>query len=454
MDRCALCPGTHHCVAPSGPCRKGDTLFVGEAPGKDENIKHMPFVGKTGQEVNQHYLPLAGLQRSSSSFINAIACMPPSAGGKINLNQAKSRALLESCAEMHLYPLIERMQPKLIVPMGAFACEAIDPDLHVDIHHGHPRPTRWGIPAFPMNHPARGIHEPKVMLHIREDWMRLKSYLAGTLALPYDEYPEPDYAEITDPYDIGELDPTQSLGGDTEFDRFQEPFCLTLSQTPGTGRLIQANRPDILHALQARLRIWEAPILFHNWLADAPIVAKMGLQFPHHRLVDTMLLAYHLGILPQGLKALAFRELGMAMEDFSDLVAPFSTEKVLRYLRLAYAEEWPKPEADIVRGDDGQWVQYKPQGMKTKLKRFFTDYVKSDGEKDVFKSWDNWEASQAMIEEQCGPFPGLCITHVPFEHILPYACRDADALIRLYPILKAMKRQVRKTTPDHWRKAA
>lgn len=452
-SRCALCPGVNLCIPPDGP-GDADILFIGEAPGKDENRKGRVFIGKTGEEVNRHYLPLAGLRRDSVVFANAIRCLPDTSGGKLDPTRAADLALLDSCATRHLYPLIERLRPKLIVPLGAFACRSIGLEISLELEHGLLRETVWGIPAFPMFHPALGIHEPKKMLYIRTDWIRLKQHLRGTALLPQDPYPEPDYREVEYESEIHELDPTLTLAADTESKRFGDPFCLTFSQEPGTGRLIRAGRRDLLEAFQQQITHWEAPILFHYWLHDWPVTEAMGLQFPYRRIVDTASKVFHLGNLPQGLKALALRELGMQMQDFDDLVTPYSTSLILLYYQILQSENWPKPEPRAEQDSKtGLWKMKNPQGMNTKLKRFFTDYGKNP-DKDVFGMWEkNWEAEQEMLEEKFGPWPGKCISHVPFEKTLFYACRDADALIRLWPLLQWMKARVRHTTQEHWRAA-
>lgn len=339
-----------------------------------------------------------------------------------------------------------------MVPLGSFAIRAVCPDVDLEVQHGFPVETRFGIPAFPMWHPARGIHEPKKMLGIREDWQRLRSYLHGTLRLPVDPYPTPHYRELTDPADLDELDPTLPLAGDTETTKRREPYCFTGSQSPGSGWLIRATSRPILERLGHLLRRWEAPLLFHNWLFDWPVVEAMGLRFPHHLTVDTMARVFHLGNLPQGLKALAYRELGMRMQDFEDVVTPHSTPRVLDYYRQAQRHTWEKPESSLEQDSKtGLYTLYQPQSLSTKLKRFFTDYGKNP-EKDVFQMWEkNWVAEQAALEATCGEWPGLCISHVPFEQILYYACRDADALIRLWPILQHMQRRVRRASQEQWR---
>lgn len=451
MNRCDLCPGINTCVGADGPPCTGLPMFVMEAPGYEENKKGIPAVGKTGMEVDNTYLPTAGLKRCNSYITNAIKCLPVSADGKLDIKSTKDKDLLFSCANAHLYQEIEYNRPSIIVAMGAFACYALDPNISLELHHGMPLQTKWGI-IFPMYHPAGGIHEPKKMLIIRTDWDRLRLYLRDRLYIPVDEYPDPDYAEVTDEDEIAALDPGTVLACDTESSKSLGPYCLTYSNQPGTGRLIRASRADLLSRLQSKLDEWESYILWHNWLYDKTVVGLMGLRFPKPLIRDTMVRAFHLGNLPQGLKVLAYRELGMEMQDFEDLVKPFSTVEVLRYYRNAWALEWPLPDQESVRDKEGKWKLYQPQRMSTKLKRFFTDYQKNPEGKDVFGMWEAWEPAQERMIAEVGPYPDMDLAHVPFELVLKYACRDSDATLRLWPILEYMREQVKTGKPqERWR---
>lgn len=430
-----------------------DILCIGEAPGKQENQRGTVFIGKTGDEVNQHYLPLAGLSRRTVNFTNAIRCLPTSPGGKLDSKSAKDVALLQSCIGHHLLPHLESRRHRVIVALGSFACRALFGDgFDLELNHGIPQDTRWGA-VMPMYHPALGIYEPKKMLMIRNDWIRLKRFLNGTLPFPPDDYSNPDYRQVTDEAEIEALDPRTAIACDTESDKKRHPFCFTYSQAPGTGRLVLASDKHLMDALRRAFSRWEAPILFHNFYYDWVVCERLGVQFPYRRIVDSMAECYRLGNLPQGLKALAYRELGMEMQDFEDLVSPYSREHVINYYKIAGACTWPKPEAELVQDDKtGLWKLYKPHGMNTKLKVFFTTLAKN-GDKDVFKAWENWEADHALIQSEIGEWPGMCITHVPFAKTLHYACRDADALIRLKPVLMGMRARVRKFPQDQWRVA-
>ena len=454
--RCSACPSMNACLAHDGPVT-ARVLLIGEAPGKDENKKGRIFIGKTGQEVDQQYLPLASLRRDDVCMVNAIGCLPTTAGGKLDPTRAKDIELLTICASERLLPFIESQTFEVLVPMGRFATMAVcGPNVDLEMQHGIPCPSVLGIPAFPMYHPALGIHEPKKMVHLRYDWDRLKRFLRGKLQLPTDHYVHVDYQEVTDANEIDGLSLTDPLGMDTESIRGGSPYCFTYSSSPGMGRLVRASRPDLCRRFQHHLSKRTGRIIFHNWLYDSAVMEQMGIHIPHPLLVDTMAEAYHIGILPQGLKTAAYRELGMQMQDFDDVVAPHSKLLVLDYYRRMQEVTWPKPAEEVKWDDKTQLYKlYKPQTMNTKLKRFFTDYGKNR-DKDVFNMMEeNWAEHQPMIEETMGePYPGKCISHVPFEQALYYACRDADATRRYYlDVIQPMQRMVRRASSERWRDA-
>ncbi len=456
MTRCPECPGVNACVPPDGP-EDARIYGLGEAPGKDENKKRIPFCGKTGREVNEGYLPLAGLRREDIRINNCISCLPNTPKGRIDLGKAAHRDLLRSYTQHQLFPDLERVQPEIIVAMGAFACHALDANIDLEIQHGFPVETQYGM-VFPMYHPAGGIHEPKKMLHIRTDWVRLRKYLRGRLHLPMDEFEGiEDYRALSHPDEVDEILESHEwdiMACDTENKRGGDPFCLTFSITPGTGYLIQAGDTKCLKAYQRHLNKWRNRILWHNWLHDFHVVSDMGLTFNEDLVTDTMVTAFHLGNVPQGLKALAKRTLGCKMTDFDDVVSPHSNKLVLAYYEEMRKLEWDKPSPELIRGDDAKWKVYSPQSVGTKIKVFFTNYGKNE-EKDIFEAWDNWESNWDEIEQRVGhPWPGKCISHVPFEQVISYACSDADKLLRIWPLLDKMRKQVRRGVQENWMDAA
>jgi len=449
VTRCDACPGTKKCIPPDGYLDAA-VWGIGEGPGFDEERLNCVFSGRTGKELRNHYIRLSGIHPSNFLLANAISCMPDTPGGKITLDQDKDRHLLETCSQHNLIPLIKEYRPKLLVLMGAFACHAIDPCIDLELQHGMPVQTPYGT-AFVLYHPSVGLHEPKRMLMLRNDWMRLKRYMNGTLRLARDEHPKPIYKEITGRDQLIRTlhdSRQEDMAIDTESTRRREPFCLTYSVKPGTGFLIRASS-DVLRVFQRFLNEWRGRIILHNLLYDSRVLKCTGIILPKSKVRCTMLRAFNLGNLPQGLKALAYRELGMTMEDFDDVVTPHSKPIVLDYLREVFTETWPDPDEVLERKADGTFKIKKPQNFRTKLKRFWGDYTKNEA-KDPFKAWENWEESWPMVEERCGPFPGKCISHVPFELALTYACRDADATLRLWQREEYMTRRVRRVSQDSW----
>ncbi len=458
MERCPLCPGINNVVPGDGPpC--SDYMFIGEAPGADENKKLKCFIGKTGDEFNQQYLPLAGLYRPQVYVTNVIKCLPPGEG-KITVSDKGHLEMARSCAEFHLHKEIQRVNPKVIIPMGAFANSLI-PDIDLELHHS--MPFDWLIgddigsyPVFPMWHPAQGLYDHKRIGMLRQDFIRLRKYLAGKLVLPFDDFSETMYMEVKTAKRLRmELEAYMDLAIaiDTETTRKRRAFCTTFSVHPGTGFLIRADNEEVLREFAKFMRAWQAEILIHNSLFDIPILGQMGVTIPRKRLVDTMMRIYHLQNFPQGLKTAAYRLLGMEMQDFDDLVSPYSTSRVLNFLHEVNTHKWERGDEYLERDKHGKWIYHKPQSVNTKIKRLFTDLGKNE-KLNIFDRYENWTAEHEMIEAKCGEYPGKCITHVPFEKVLHYACRDADATVRLWPVIKrALSRQRRQPDYEWWEAA-
>lgn len=460
MDRCALCPGINNVVPGDGPACS-DYMFIGEAPGVDENKKGKVFIGKTGDEFNQQYLPLAGLYRPQVYVTNAIKCLPPG-DGKLKADDPKTLALARCCTEFHLHREIQQINPKVIVPMGAIA-NCIMPDINLELHHS--LPFDWLVSddigsygIFPMWHPAQGLYDHKRIGMLRTDFIRLRKHIQGKLVVPYDEFgTNTMYSEVKTAKRLRmELDDYQdtAIAIDTETTRKRRAFCMTFSLYPGSGFLIRAGNEEVLAEFNSYMKRWQAEILIHNSLFDIPILGQMSVNIPRKRLVDTMMRIYHLQNFPQGLKTVAYRLLGMEMQDFNDLVKPYSTSRVLNYLLEVNEHKWERGDEFLERDKTGKWVYHKPQSVNTKIKRLFTDLGKNEN-LDIFDRFENWTAEHEMIAAKCGEYPGKCITHVPFDKVLYYACRDADATIRLWPALKrALQRQRREPDYEWWEAAA
>jgi len=96
--------------------RNADWLFVGEAPGAEEDRKGEPFVGRAGQLLNAMLLAI-GLKREQIYIANVLKCRPPE-------NRDPQGVEVTQC-EPYLHRQVELIQPKIIVAMGRFAAQSL-----------------------------------------------------------------------------------------------------------------------------------------------------------------------------------------------------------------------------------------------------------------------------------------------------------------------------------------
>ena len=93
-----------------------ELMFIGEAPGKNEDLQGEPFVGAAGRLLNQ-LLEEAGIARQRVYIANVIKCRPPS-----NRNPEPDEV---AACEPFLFRQVETIRPKVIVALGTFAAQAL-----------------------------------------------------------------------------------------------------------------------------------------------------------------------------------------------------------------------------------------------------------------------------------------------------------------------------------------
>ncbi|MHB9117519.1 MAG: uracil-DNA glycosylase [Burkholderiales bacterium] len=148
VSECALC-GLHstrkQAVFGVGD-ERADWLFVGEAPGEEEDAKGEPFVGQAGRLLD-NMLKSIGLQRGRQVYIaNVLKCRPPG-----NRNPGPDEV---ACCKPYLQRQIELIQPKLIVTLGKFAAQTLlGQEASIASLRGTVHDYR-GIPLVATYHPA------------------------------------------------------------------------------------------------------------------------------------------------------------------------------------------------------------------------------------------------------------------------------------------------------------
>jgi len=149
----------------------------------------IPFVGPSGREWNETYLPLAGLSRPEVYATNTVKCYAKG-------DRTPGNKEIQGCAPYWLPQELSKVSPQIVFLMGAIACSLI-PGLKLETDHGRPFEGSlygWSGPVVPMYHPALALHETRWMSVLLEDWERLKPWLErGEWGWPQDQYPVTDY---------------------------------------------------------------------------------------------------------------------------------------------------------------------------------------------------------------------------------------------------------------------
>jgi uracil-DNA glycosylase family 4 len=149
---------------------KADLMFVGEAPGGDEDIQGIPFVGRAGQLLTK-IIEAIQLDRGDVYIANVIKCRPPQ-------NRNPEQDEVETC-EPFLFRQIDAIQPKVIVALGTFAARTLlrtlDP---ISRLRGRVFEYR-GAKLIPTFHPAYLLRNPASKREVWEDMKLVRSLLSS-----------------------------------------------------------------------------------------------------------------------------------------------------------------------------------------------------------------------------------------------------------------------------------
>lgn len=167
---CKLCTGRTHIVFGVGN-PKARLMFVGEGPGRDEDIQGEPFVGRAGQLLNDIITKGMGLKREDVYIANVVKCRPPE-----NRNPEPDEV---AACEPFLKKQIDLIRPEVIVGLGKFAVQAL---LQNKVPITKVRGT-WhqyhGIKLMPTFHPAYLLRNPADKKLVWEDIKKVIKELRG-----------------------------------------------------------------------------------------------------------------------------------------------------------------------------------------------------------------------------------------------------------------------------------
>ena len=195
-QKCGLAQTRNTIVFGSGDA-DADLMFVGEAPGAQEDQQGLPFVGRAGGLLNE-LLGEIELTREDVFIANVLQCRPPG-------NRDPQPEEIQSCR-----PFLERklalIEPKVVATLGNFATKLITQNqTGITRVRGTPQIHVLGgrdVYVMPLLHPAAALRNPSQVDVLRQDFAALRELIDGPSLgeqgpAPSDE-PEPDEAEAAD----------------------------------------------------------------------------------------------------------------------------------------------------------------------------------------------------------------------------------------------------------------
>jgi uracil-DNA glycosylase family 4 len=182
---CTRCPqlaGTRTTVVFGSGNADADLMFVGEAPGANEDKQGLPFVGQAGRLLDT-LLGEIGLTRGDVFVANVLKCRPP--GNRDPLPQE-----IDACQDF-LFRQLELIQPNVVCTLGNFATKLLRGDTTgITRLHGRDELRQIGprvVRLYPLFHPAAALYTPAMLATLRADFERIPDLLAR----PAPEQPEP-----------------------------------------------------------------------------------------------------------------------------------------------------------------------------------------------------------------------------------------------------------------------
>jgi len=146
-----------------------DMVFIGEAPGKKEDIQGLPFVGAAGKFLNE-MLGTIGLERKHIYITNIVKYRPPN--NRDPLPEEKTAFL------PFLRSQLEVIKPKLVVTLGRHSMDSLLPGLQISKVHGQPKRFKGQV-YLPLFHPAAALYNGAMRQTLIDDFARIPQVLSA-----------------------------------------------------------------------------------------------------------------------------------------------------------------------------------------------------------------------------------------------------------------------------------
>lgn len=175
-SRCRLCQ-TRTNVVPGEGNPAAEIMFIGEGPGRDEDLQGRPFVGRSG-ELLTRMIRAIDLEREDVYICNIVKCRPPQ-----NRNPEPDEAA--ACLN-YLRAQFAMVRPRIVVLLGKVACRyTLQQEISVMRDHGKwfERKGTWFIPTF---HPSFLLRDPARKREAWEDFQKIRDKLNEIRAMEAD----------------------------------------------------------------------------------------------------------------------------------------------------------------------------------------------------------------------------------------------------------------------------
>ena len=171
-NKCRLCQ-TRTNVVPGEGDPKARLMFIGEGPGRDEDLQGRPFVGRSG-ELLTRMIKAIGLEREQVYICNIVKCRPPQ-----NRNPEPDEAA--ACLN-HLRAQFALVRPSIVVLLGKVACRyTLNQEISVMRDHGQWF-ERKGVYFMPTFHPSFLLRDPDKKRLAWDDFQKIRDKLAEITA--------------------------------------------------------------------------------------------------------------------------------------------------------------------------------------------------------------------------------------------------------------------------------
>jgi uracil-DNA glycosylase family 4 len=201
-ERCPLHQTRTNVVFGAGSA-DAELMFIGEAPGANEDKVGLPFVGQAGKLLEK-LLGEIGMTRQDAFVANVLKCRPPD-------NRDPHPQEIESCQD-YLRSQVDLIEPTVICTLGNFSTKLLRADTTgISRLHGRAEVRLIGSRAvrlYPLYHPAAALYTPSMLETLRADFRRIPELLAlGAPAQPevvevppeLDTEPMPDFGRAPEP---------------------------------------------------------------------------------------------------------------------------------------------------------------------------------------------------------------------------------------------------------------